>query len=183
MEIRDGNDVLNGSPDYRGIPFYQRKMNEFVRVFARTFNEGVIDIDGDGILDKVDGHVNGYRLNSAEGDPEAGIRFFTMLDKNGKPVDSVTFASYAGGVIDDPDTTGVNEYLDAMYSQITAKNFSVSSEIYEDPSNNIAVSGSAGRLEILKTCDQYLACAIINICLWKAGLRIILKTVIFHYGS
>lgn len=182
LEIRDGNDVLNGSPDYRGIPFYQRKMNEFVRVFARTFNEGVIDIDGDGILDKVDGHVNGYRLNSAEGDPEAGIRFFTMLDKNGKPVDSVTFASYAGGVIDDPDTTGVNEYLDAMYSQITAKNFSVSSEIYEDPSNNIAVSGSAGEVGNIENLRSILSLRHNKYMFMEGGPEDYIETVISTMG-
>jgi flagellar hook-associated protein 1 FlgK len=146
IDIRDGNDELNGSPNYRGIPFYQRKMNEFVRVFARAFNEGVIDIDGDGILDKVNGHVDGYKLNSSPGDPAAGIRFFTMTDKYGNPVDSVTFAQGAGTVVDDPLTGNVNEYLDAMYSQITAGNFSVSKEIYEDPSNNIAASGSPGEV-------------------------------------
>ena len=88
LDIRDGNDGLNGSADYRGIPYYQRKMNDFVRVFARTFNEGIVDTGGDGSLDKVNGHVDGYTLNSQPGDPAAGIRFFTMLDEYGKPVSS-----------------------------------------------------------------------------------------------
>lgn len=157
IEIRDGNDEVNGSPDYRGIPFYQRKMNEFVRVFARTFNEGVIDIDGDGVLDKVNGHTDGYKLNSVTGDPEAGIRFFTMLDKYGDTVGSVDFAQGAGAVLDDPLTTDANEYLDAMYSHITAKNFSISKEIYEDPSNNIATSGSAGELGNIENLRSILS--------------------------
>ncbi len=115
-------------------------------MFARTFNEGVIDIDGDGTLDKVNGHVDGYTLKSVTGDPAAVIRFFTMTDKYKNPVDSITFAQGAGSVLDDPLTAGENEYFDAMYSHITAKNFSVSKEIYEDPSNNIAASDTPGQV-------------------------------------
>lgn len=154
LDIRDGNDGLDGSPDYRGIPYYQRKMNEFVRVLARTFNEGVIDTDGDGALDKVSGHVDGYTLYSNAGDPAAGIRFFTRMDEYGRPMSSTAFAAGAGAVTDDPLTTDKNEYLDAMYSQITAKNFSISLEIDENPSNNIATSsrpGEVGNIENLRS--------------------------------
>lgn len=144
LDVRDGNDGLNGSSDFRGIPYYQRKMNEFVRVFARTFNEGIIDVDGDGVLDKVPGHVDGYKLNSKEGDPASGIRFFTMLDEYGKPMSSATFTEGGGTPVD----------YDAMYSQITAKNFSISSEIYDDPVNNISISGApeqVGNIDVLRT--------------------------------
>ena len=51
LDVRDGNDGLNGSADFRGIPYYQRKMNDFVRIFAMTINEGIVDTDGDGELD------------------------------------------------------------------------------------------------------------------------------------
>lgn len=146
LDIRDGNDGLNGSTDYRGIPYYQRKMNEFVRVFARTFNEGIVDANGDGNLDKVNGHVDGYTLNSAAGDPPAGIRFFTVLDEYGKPIGSADFAAGAGSAADDPLTLGANEYYDAMYQRITAKNFSISREIDDNPSNNIASSSRAGEV-------------------------------------
>jgi len=149
LDVRDGNDGLNSSPDYRGIPYYQRKMNEFVRVFARTFNEGVIDTDGDGGLDKINGHVDGYTLNSVKTDPPVpppGIRFFTMLDEYGNPMSSAQFASTAELVDDDAATPGVNEKLDVMYGYITAKNFSISSEIDSDPTNNICTSDSAGEV-------------------------------------
>ncbi|NLK67982.1 MAG: flagellar hook-associated protein FlgK [Clostridiaceae bacterium] len=149
LDVRDGNDGLNGSPDFRGIPHYQKKMNEFVRVFARTFNEGIIDIDGDGILDKAPGHVDGYTLNSKDGDTPAGIRFFTMFGEDGKPMDSETFALAAGEVPADPDI----EYYNAMYSKITAKNISISSEVFDNPTNNVAIMGAAeemGNVEVLK---------------------------------
>ncbi len=139
LEVRDGNDGANGSPDYRGVPYYQRKMNEFVRVFARTFNEGIIDIDGDGVLDKALGHIDGYTLDSQQGDEAAGIRFFTILDEDGNPMDSTTFALFAG---DSPADIDI-DYYNEMYSQITAKNFSVSSEVYDNPTHNIAIMGAA----------------------------------------
>jgi len=147
LDVRDGNDGLNGSSDFRGIPYYQRKMNDFVRVFARTFNEGIIDTDGDGELDDVLGHVDGYKLNSQEGDSPAGIRFFTMFDEYGRPMSSEDFAAAGGSDPDNPD-------YDAMYRQITAKNFSISSEIYDDPTNNICISGAAeevGNIDVLRS--------------------------------
>lgn len=147
LDVRDGNDGLNGSNDFRGIPYYQRKMNDFVRVFARTFNEGIIDTDGDGVLDKVNGHVDGYKLNSEAGDPASGIRFFTMFDEYGKPMSSETFAEAGGNAPSNLD-------YDAMYGQITAKNFSISQEIYENPTNNISTMGAAGEvgnIDVLKS--------------------------------
>ena len=182
MEIRDGNDELNGSPDYRGIPFYQRKMNEFVRVFARTFNEGVIDIDGDGALDKVNGHVDGYKLNSVAGDPAAGIRFFTMKDENENLVDSATFMQGAGLVIDDPLTTDKNEYLDAMYSHITAKNFSISKEIDEDPTNNIATSGSPEQLGNIENLRSILGLRHNKYMFMEGGPEDYIETIISTMG-
>jgi len=146
LDVRDGNDGLNGSPDFRGIPYYQRKMNEFVRTFALTFNEGLIH-NSDGTLEKVYGHVDGYRLYS-EGDTEpAGIRFFTMFDEYGNPMSSDVFALAGGPDSDNPD-------YDAMYRQITAKNFSISLEILENPANNICISdraGEVGNIEILRS--------------------------------
>lgn len=147
LDVRDGNDGLNGSSDYRGIPYYQRKMNEFVRVLARTFNEGLIDTDGDGGLDKVPGHADGYRLNSQEGDAPAGIRFFTAIDENGNPMSSSAFI--AAGLTGSGDID-----YDAVYNQITAGNFTISSEIYSDPTNNICIMGKAeevGNIEVLRS--------------------------------
>jgi len=154
LDMRDGNDGLVGlngekSPNVKGIPYYQRKMNEFVQVFARTFNEGIIDIDGDGALDKINGHVDGYTVTSRPGDLPGGIRFFTMLGSDGKPLSSADFEAiildYAdkNGIADDPSTE-YDERLLAGYSLITARNFSISFDIEDNPSNNIAASSAPG---------------------------------------
>lgn len=141
LDVRDGNDGLNGSPDFRGIPYYQRKMNEFVRVFARTFNEGLIDTDGDGVMEDIYGHVDGYRLYSENDTAPAGIRFFTMFDEHGNPMSSEDFANLGAD-------------YEEIYSHITAKNFSISQEIDENPTNNICISdkaGEVGNIEVLRT--------------------------------
>lgn len=156
LDMRDGNDGqigLNGvdySPDCKGIPYYQRKMNEFVQVFARTFNEGIIDADGDGDLDKINGHVDGYLRSSIDGDPPGGIRFFTMLDDEGKPMSSADFEAMinaqaaAAGITDDP-TTPYDERLVWGYRNLTARNFSISFDVGSNPVENICVSDTAGQ--------------------------------------
>ncbi|NLO39456.1 MAG: flagellar hook-associated protein FlgK [Ruminiclostridium sp.] len=182
LDIRDGNEGLNGSADYRGIPHYQRKMNEFVRVFARTFNEGVVDTNGDGVLDKVDGHVDGYTLNSQPGDPVAGIRFFTMVDEYGKPLGSTSFAAGAGAAVDDPLTAGSNEYYDAMYQQITAKNFSISSEVDENPSDNIATSGAPGEVGNIENLRSFMGLRHNTYMFMEGGPEDFVKTIISTMG-
>ena len=177
LDIRDGNDELNGSPNYRGIPFYQRRMNEFVRVFAMTFNEGIIDIDGDGILDKVNGHVDGYRLNSTGDETEpAGIRFFTMLDEYGNPMDSASFAAGAGVDSTDPD------YYYIMYSQITAKNFSISSEIHDDPSNSICTTDTPGQVGNIENLRSILNMRHNTYMFMEGGPEDYIKTIISTMG-
>ncbi len=149
LDVRDGNEGYvnpdNGavSPNYKGIPYYQKKLNEFVRTFARAFNEGYIDADGDKAFDAGEngtGHAAGYGYNSAVN----GIRFFTMTGESRLPVSSADFLS---GAADPNDPAQVYD----MYEKITAKNFSISSDILNDY-NLIATSditGEAGNIEIL----------------------------------
>lgn len=157
MDMRDGNDGqmgLNGekSPNAKGIPYYQRKMNEFVRIFAMSFNEGIMDSNGDGDYEKTNGHVDGYKLNSVEGDDPSGIRFFTILGSDGQPINSADFETqalaYAAkmGITDDPATTDIDERLVAGYQSITARNFSISFDVDDNPSLNISASSMPGEV-------------------------------------
>lgn len=131
LDVRDGNEGLNDSPEYKGIPYYMRKMNQFVRTFAKAFNEGLIDLDGDGTIDDGSGHVDGYTLDSATGDPPSGIRFFTILGEGDKPLTSAEFTALPGADIS------------AKYDNLTAKNFCVGYEVMNDP-NAISTSSSPG---------------------------------------
>lgn len=144
LDVRDGNEGQTGpngiaSPDYKGIPYYQKKMNEFVRTFAMAFNEGFIDADGDGAISAGEdgaGHADGVGL-----DGSSGIRFFTFLGSDKQPVDSTTFLN---GQI---TTAGIY----AQYANITAKNFSVSEDVLNDY-NTIAAadaSGEVGNINVL----------------------------------
>lgn len=134
IDIRDGNNGMIGvdgtrkSPSFKGIPYYIRQMNEFVRTFAMAFNEGYIDINGDGAIDPGEdgmGHAGGYSLDPDGDGPltaATGIRFFTMTGGDGKPMDS---SSFIGGAT---DPAGIVE----RYKYLTAKNFTVSSDVLED---------------------------------------------------
>jgi flagellar hook-associated protein 1 FlgK len=150
LDMRDGNDGIpaaNGqgyTPNSKGIPYYQRKMNEFVQVFARAFNEGIIDKEGDGNLDDIEGHVDGYTLTSGE----SGIRFFTMLDEEGKPMSSEDFKNAVFRYAEANGVPGTAEDFDkyvAGYAVLTARNFSISLEIDQDPVENIAASSEEGQ--------------------------------------
>lgn len=146
LDLRDGNEGSvnpdNGlvSPNCKGIPYYIKKLNEFVRVFARAFNEGYIDLDGDRAFDPGEfgtGHSSGYGYNSGL----TGIRFFTMTDENGKELSTAGFLDGAS------DPAGIYD----AYEKITAKNFCVSADILGDY-NLIAASDTqyeAGNIEVL----------------------------------
>jgi len=125
IEVRDGNGGGNSSPDYNGIPYYLNKINEFVRTFAKAFNEGYTDTKGNA----VEGHADGY---DTKGD--TGIRFFTMTGADGNPLTNDKFLKGA------TDPAAIAQ----SYSKITAKNFSISAEILKDP-GTISVSDAVGQ--------------------------------------
>lgn len=157
LDVRDGNEGLNGSPICKGIPYYIRKLNQFVRTFAMAFNEGYIDSNTNGTIEAGEngnGHVDGYGL-----DPDgtgvllssSGIRFFTMLGDDRNPISNDDFLNGLDPGLDDPGTPDVNEAIVARYNDITAKNFAVSFDIIDD-FNNIATANAAGEdgnIEIL----------------------------------
>lgn len=154
LDVRDGNEgrtwaAADGgndiaSPNYKGIPYYQRKLNEFVRTFARAFNEGFID-DGDGVYSGE--AINGGHASGIGYGPMAttGIRFFTMTGDNNQPILSSDFAQGA--------TT--NQQIYDMYNRVTAKNFCVSADIIKDY-NLIATSDTAGEAGNITTLNGLL---------------------------
>lgn len=155
LDMRDGNEGQLGldgntqSPMYKGIPFYTKKLNEFVRTFAMAFNEGDIDLDGDGTILDVDlngdgtmdliengnGHIDGYGTTGV-----TDLRFFTMVDEaTGQSISNADFLALSGGTV-------MNKY-----QHLTAKNFAVSSDILNN-FNLIATAdaaGEEGNIEIL----------------------------------
>ena len=177
LDVRDGNNgsaasaeyvgPLGNSPEFSGIPYYISKLNEFVRTFSMAFNEGYIDLDGDGVLDEGTGHVHGYGLDMDGSVPDAdqtGIRFFTMIDENGNIMNSSDFINGADAIADPASRIAATI---ERYKNITAKNFSMSDDIMKDY-KKIATSSDpsqAGNIENLNALFDIRS----NIHMFKEG--------------
>ena len=160
LDVRDGNDGKLGvdgtkeSPLFKGIPYYIGQMNKFVRTFAMAFNEGFIDVNGNGSIEAVEngtGHADGYGLDpdaanpdnpgGGNSEPSTGVRFFTMLGSNGKPINTEDFIN---------GETSVDGIME-RYKNLTAKSFSVSMDVL-DNHGNIATADApneAGNMKVL----------------------------------
>ena len=142
--------------NYKGIPYYLRKLNEYVRTFAMAFNEGFVDSNSDKLItydEVLTGHAAGYNITQELGEPPAGVRFFTM--KIG--ADELTTGDFLMmsdfrmpslyGL--DPESREYEANINAIYNvyqKVTAKNFSVALDIINDPAL-IATSANAGDVE------------------------------------
>ena len=142
---------------YKGIPYYLRKLNEYVRTFAKAFNEGFIDLSGDKAIsgdEVLTGHASGYNITQDPGEPPAAVRFFTYGDSRGNECSTGEFLMLSE--LRMPSLYGLDpggrEYADNInaisnaYNKMTAKNFSVSSDIINNPIL-IATSAKAGDVE------------------------------------
>jgi flagellar hook-associated protein 1 FlgK len=113
LDMRDGNSNtvsagstgLDKATNYKGIPYYLDKLNQFTQTFAKLMNEGK---SYDGTQIAKGGFANGYSLNGT-----TGIGMFSTKNPDG------TYNS--GKNID--------------YTKITAANFGISKEVNEDVNN------------------------------------------------
>jgi len=164
IDMRDGNEGVdqgNGaSPNYKGIPFYMKKLNEFVRKFALAMNEGItvhFDNSGNAVYTKTEtGHADGYGLKKpGDSVSPTGIRFFTMTGWS--DIQNVKSELYTSEFIGNAQT--IDEIANA-YSKLNAKNFSVSGDLVHDKNSeyNVAASSAAGLSEdgsiLLKMIDM-----------------------------
>lgn len=152
LDVRDGKDGapsedgLSTTPIYKGIPYYQNKLNEFVRTFALAFNEGLTR-DETGNWVNGTGHVEGYGLDTELKDsvpPSQNIRFFTMFGDGDRPISSDKLVD--GLTLSTPPavpTATENDQIVERYNRITAKNFTVGSDVMDD-TNKIATSDTPG---------------------------------------
>jgi flagellar hook-associated protein 1 FlgK len=152
LDIRDGNQGVNNSPTYKGVPYYIEQMDRFVRKFAMAFNEGFIDEDGDGVISASEdyiGHADGYGLDpdrDGKKTSSSEIRFFTMYGSGGENMNSSNFINgqnTSAGIISE-------------YDNMTAKNFAVSWDILNDQ-NKIATSDEVGAEGNIEALDSILA--------------------------
>ena len=153
LDVRDGKDGAVGTdgttqtPLYKGVPYYQSKLNQFVRTFAMAFNEGYTTDNTGTLVDGV-GHADGYGLDkdiTGPGTSSTGIRFFTMFGTGDTPISSSDLINGATGITN----------ISARYQNITAKNFTVSSDVMNDPAT-IATSDVAGENGNTNVLNQLL---------------------------
>jgi flagellar hook-associated protein 1 FlgK len=144
LDMRDGNEGDNESPDYKGIPYYIKKLNEFVRKFAMAINEGITETfdPANKYIKEYNGHADGYGLQKPGTTINpTGIRFFTM-----KGVSSTT---YKYTELESAEFIGTASDVNAIvgkYEGLTAKNFSISGDLLnqEFAEYNIAASAGSG---------------------------------------
>ena len=112
----EGTRVAIGTTmDYKGIPYYQAQLNEFIRVFAQEFNEV---------------HASGTNLNG-----DTGVNFFSAINTmNGEQYNLNSFG------VEGEENVAMSEFdsdpikTDAPYYMLTAENFTVSETILMNPS-------------------------------------------------
>jgi flagellar hook-associated protein 1 FlgK len=153
LDMRDGNegqDQGNGpSPNYKGVPFYIKKLNEFVRKFALAMNEGIIervDSTGTKVFTKIgEGHADGYGMQQpGKTTSPTGIRFFTAIgwSDSQNSTAELTSKEFIG-------SAATVDQLGNAYQTLTAKNFCLSGDLVNEVGGeyNIAASAVAGEIE------------------------------------
>lgn len=131
-EITDTQAAIGERINYKGIPYYLDRLNEFVRTYAKAFN---------------DLHRTGKDLNN-----DVGMDFFTATHKaNGREYvfgpyagsddlasyDNTTFNSQTGIYYKDVPS---NNLLYGSYYLMTAENFTVNSKLLDDPNKFAAAT-------------------------------------------
>lgn len=109
IDIRDGNgDATTGSKNlYKGVPFYMASLNNFVRTFTKSLNEGVSGGKGFTSGYGLDGST-GTKLFTANGSDSASFTDYTTITAQNMSVSADILAS--GGIQKIPasDTFGTS---------------------------------------------------------------------------
>ncbi len=118
----EGTKVSIGTTmDYKGIPYYHAQLNEFIRVFAKEFNEV---------------HASGQNLNG-----DTGVNFFSAMN----PMTAEQYNLNSFGVKGAENVT-MSEFesdpltVEAPYYMLTAANFTVNETIQMNPHTISAAS-------------------------------------------
>ena len=115
--------------DYKGVPYYMAQMNEFLRTYAKKFNEihkSGVDLNGEAGLDFFVG------TNKVSGEE---YRFGVFGKEGGTGYDPFSFNSQSGQFF--PEDGSV---VYSSYYHITAENICVNNEIQHDSSKFAAAS-------------------------------------------
>ena len=118
----EGTKVSIGTTmDYKGIPYYQAQLNEFIRVFAQEFNEV---------------HASGQNLNG-----DTGVNFFSA--KNPMTAEQYNLNSFGAKGAENVSMSDFESdplTVEAPYYMLTAANFTVNETIQMNPHTISAAS-------------------------------------------
>lgn len=157
IDMRDGAGT-GADVEYNGIPYYIERLDQYVRTFAESMNETYsMDQEGSLIIKEVAGvtaNVNGqdYPVTLIDKNEDGQITAYYVMDKDGKKVDVTAqmsadqkksinegydlkyklFAYSDGSSSAIPDKNA--DLRGGDYSKITAANFSITAEIFDDAS-------------------------------------------------
>lgn len=115
--------------DYKGVPYYMAQMNEFLRTYAKRFNEihkSGEDLDGNAGLDFFVG------TNKVTGQE---YKFGTFGEEGGTGYDPFQFSSLTGSYFEEDLS---NTYC--SYYHITAENIKINTELLHDAKKFAAAS-------------------------------------------
>lgn len=141
--------AVGESIDYKGIPYYMDQMNEFIRTFAKAFNdthrtgkdtEGKQGIDFFNATNKVSGR--NYVFGPYEGTDD---------------YETYDFDSFNSQTGDYYETVPEDEPLYGSYYFMTASNFTVSKELTDDPNRLAAATDVVNGLENNDVIDRLVA--------------------------
>lgn len=118
LDVRDGNE---SDPDYRGIPFYITRLNEFAQKMFEKMNEV---------------HHNGSGLNGSEN------KFLFTID--GKNTSDLVIGAENGETIDFANPTHIANYKDFIQKNVRADNITLSGDIIGDLDNIAAAYDNNG---------------------------------------
>lgn len=136
IDMRDGCGV-NGEVSYNGIPYYIKRMDEYVREFAKTMNEEYSK-DSEGYI-----HVTGPGIDFIKKEDDGSTTYYKLVDGKKEvitptaPATSIDYQvkyqlfTYSDGTSkaapeENPDLKNND------YSKMTAANLSISKQIYDD---------------------------------------------------
>ncbi len=152
-DARDGVAKIGRALNYKGIPYYMDRINQFVRVFAKHVNEqhkmgddlnGKEGIDFFNGIDKVTGY--NYTFTGPGTKYDYGTKDVLAVSGIADPFKNDEILISSKALANDTAVDSVNKTVYKSYYMLTAKNFSVTKEVADHPDRIAAgKKGSVGQ--------------------------------------
>lgn len=173
-DVMDGTASIGDNIDYKGIPYYMAQMNEFVRTYAKNFNEmhregqdlkGSVGMDFFTATNRVNGRE--YTFGPLKGDPDEVYYEYNSFNSN------------TGGYA---ETVEEDEPFYGAYYFMTIDNFKVNDDIYNDPDKLATTSNISAGIEGNDIVEKLLGLKS-DVSMFKQGApSAFLQTIVAEVG-